>query len=171
MDRVGWNLLIGIHLSTRLISKLQEGFSSVRPISYPLNCVSPSLVLTGIDRTQTDITATEASIHFSSRILPYVQRLVSGKTTQDEISTTLERAKIIDKGRITAEHSWLAPRVEAWRNSEDRPDGPTQPAVMPPKKKRVLLLGSGLVAGPAVDVFVARKDIELVIGEFSFLEV
>ena len=32
------------------------------------------------------------------------------------------------------------------------------------KKKKVLLLGSGLVAGPAVDVSVSRGDIELVIG-------
>lgn len=115
--------------------------------------------------------ATDASKHFSSRILPYVQRLVSGKSTGDEIASTLERAKIIDKGRITAEHSWLAPRVEAWRNTEDNADRPSQPSPMPPKKKRVLLLGSGLVAGPAVDVFVARRDIELVIGQSSFHEV
>jgi len=31
----------------------------------------------------------------------------------------------------------------------------------------VLLLGSGLVAGPAVDVFVSRGDVELVIGKSS----
>lgn len=98
-------------------------------------------------------------------ILPYVQRLVSGDSTQDEVANTLQRAKIIDKGQITAEHSWLAPRVEAWRNTEDNADRPSLPVTMPLKKKRVLLLGSGLVAGPAVDVFVARRDIELVIGQ------
>jgi alpha-aminoadipic semialdehyde synthase len=108
--------------------------------------------------------ATDASKHFSSRILPYVERLVSGKSHQDEIEFTLQRAKIVDKGRITAEHSWLAPRVEAWRNTEDDADRPLRATSMPAKKKRVLLLGSGLVAGPAVDVFVARRDIELVIG-------
>lgn len=32
-------------------------------------------------------------------------------------------------------------------------------------KKKVLLLGSGLVAGPAVDVFAARPDVHLIIGE------
>jgi hypothetical protein len=31
----------------------------------------------------------------------------------------------------------------------------------------VILLGSGLVAGPAVDVFVSRGDVELVIGMSS----
>lgn len=99
--------------------------------------------------------------------MPYVQRLVSGTPSQDEIASTLERAKIINKGRITAEHSWLAPRVEAWRNTEDNADRPSRPSAMPPKRKRVLLLGSGLVAGPAVDVFVVRRDIELVIGQSS----
>lgn len=114
--------------------------------------------------------ATDASKHFSSKILPYVERLVSGTSNQDEIAATLERAKIIDKGRITAEHSWLAPRVEAWRNSEDNADRPSQSLTMPARKKRVLLLGSGLVAGPAVDVFVARRDIELVIGQSRLYE-
>lgn len=36
-----------------------------------------------------------------------------------------------------------------------------------PTKKKVLLLGSGLVAGPAVEVISARKDIELGIGKFG----
>lgn len=36
---------------------------------------------------------------------------------------------------------------------------------MKDKRKKVLLLGSGLVAGPTVDVFVSRGDIELVIGK------
>jgi alpha-aminoadipic semialdehyde synthase len=35
----------------------------------------------------------------------------------------------------------------------------------PKKKKKVLLLGSGLVAGPAVEVFDDRGDVELVIGK------
>lgn len=94
---------------------------------------------------------------------------MSNDKTQDEIANTLDRAKIIDRGRITPEHSWLAPRVEAWRNTQD--DVPERrPASIPSKrKKKVLLLGSGLVAGPAVDVFVQRGDIDLVIGESGSL--
>jgi alpha-aminoadipic semialdehyde synthase len=95
----------------------------------------------------------------------------------DEIDQTLERAKIVTEGVITAEHSWLAPRVEGWRNTQagssrqvaptpmaDIGGGITSTSLLKEKKKKVLLLGSGLVAGPAVDVFVARGDVDLVIG-------
>ena len=96
----------------------------------------------------------------------------------DEIDQTLQRAKIVDKGVIAAEHSWLAPRVEGWRNTQagssrqvaptstadSNPAGTTATGLLEEKKKKVLLLGSGLVAGPAVDVFVARGDVDLVIG-------
>lgn len=114
----------------------------------------------------TDLSAVDASSHFSSRILPYVERLLSGQDTDDDIAATLNRAKIVDGGQITADHSWLAPRVEAWRNTKTAtPSQSSVPTRLPPKKKRVLLLGSGLVAGPAVDVLEHRGDIELVIGK------
>lgn len=93
----------------------------------------------------------------------------------DEIDKTLERAKIVDEGVITSEHSLLAPRVEGWRNTQagSSRSAPTTDAarravkssIIKDKRKKVLLLGSGLVAGPAVDVFVSRGDIELVIGK------
>jgi len=94
----------------------------------------------------------------------------------DEIDKTLERAKIVNEGVITSEHSWLAPRVEGWRNTQagsSRSASTTDAAqavkssIMKDKREKVLLLGSGLVAGPAVDVFVSRGDVELVIGMSS----
>lgn len=39
-------------------------------------------------------------------------------------------------------------------------------APRPAPKKRILLLGSGMVAKSAVDLFLARKDVRLVVGEF-----
>lgn len=114
------------------------------------------------------MTAVDASTHFSACILPYVERLVSKARINDEISETLERAKIIKDGTITPEHSWLAPRVEGWRNtqasSSSAPASSSSSTYLSERKKKVLLLGSGLVAGPAVDVFVARGDVGLVIG-------
>jgi len=102
---------------------------------------------------------------------------VSGSKKGDEIDETLERAKIVNQGVITSEHSWLAPRVEGWRNTQagsSRPISPStdtaraaRPSIVKDKRKKVLLLGSGLVAGPAVDVFVSRGDVELVIGKSS----
>jgi alpha-aminoadipic semialdehyde synthase len=110
--------------------------------------------------------------------------LIEGSATNDEIDQTLERAKIVTEGVITAEHSWLAPRVEGWRNTQagsSRQVSPTSTAdkslggvtgasPLKEKRKKVLLLGSGLVAGPAVDVFVARGDVDLVIGTSCPLE-
>ena len=94
---------------------------------------------------------------------------------EDEIAKTLERAKIVNEGVITSEHSWLAPRVEGWRNTQAGSSSRSAPtpdaaqavksSIMKDKRKKVLLLCSGLVAGPAVDVFVSRGDIELVIGK------
>jgi alpha-aminoadipic semialdehyde synthase len=114
------------------------------------------------------VTAVDASTHFSACILPYVERLVSKTQINDEISETLERAKIVKDGTITSEHSWLAPRVKGWRNTQASSSAAPAPSssstYLPERKKKVLLLGSGLVAGPAVDVFVARGDVELVIG-------
>lgn len=80
----------------------------------------------------------------------------------------------MDRGVITSEHSWLAPRVEGWRNtqagssrsspSSSKEVGSGTSSTLGKKKKKVLLLGSGLVAGPTVDVFVSRGDVELLIG-------
>jgi alpha-aminoadipic semialdehyde synthase len=100
---------------------------------------------------------------------------VSGKNMRDEIEETLVGAKIVNEGVITSEHSWLAPRVQGWRNTQagsSRPtstdaNGATKTSILREKRKKVLLLGSGLVAGPAVDVFVSRGDVELVIGMCS----
>lgn len=127
--------------------------------------------------------AIDASTHFSTCILPYVQSLIDESGQGDEIDQTLQRAKIVDKGVIAAEHSWLAPRVEGWRNTQagssrqmaptstagENTAGHTGTSLLKEKKKKVLLLGSGLVAGPAVDVFVARGDVDLVIGMWPSL--
>ena len=102
---------------------------------------------------------------------------MSGVKKGDEIDETLERAKIVNGGVITSEHSWLAPRIEGWRNTQAGSSRSTCPStdaggavsssILKEKKKKVLLLGSGLVAGPAVDVFVSRGDVELMIGTSS----
>lgn len=74
----------------------------------------------------------------------------------DEIDKTLARAMIVEDGVLQKPHSWLEKNVRSWKKAS--------PAAAA-QKKRVLLLGSGLVAGPAVDVFLARPDVALVIGE------
>jgi alpha-aminoadipic semialdehyde synthase len=104
----------------------------------------------------------DASSHFSNSLLPYVTRALEdadGKAARnDEIDATLKRARIVDNGVLQAKHDWLDKNVRNWRTSHKfNPDGLPLP-------KKILLLGSGLVAGPAVDVFVKRPDVRLVIA-------
>lgn len=134
---------------------------------------SPSLV------RQLTVLAKDASTYFSSKILPYVKHLVSPRQSSCQLEETIQRATIVQDGQIQSKHEWLMPNVEKWRsgqkNAKEKPK-PTLPAssnpskptsALAPKKKKVLLLGSGLVAGPAVEVFSSRRDISLGIGELA----
>lgn len=74
-------------------------------------------------------------------------------------------------GEIQGKHAWLLPAVQEWRQESGStastvPIGGNQTkASQQGEAKRILLLGSGLVAGPAVDVFAARSDVQLLIGK------
>ncbi|TXT10844.1 hypothetical protein VHUM_02349 [Vanrija humicola] len=124
----------------------------------------------GILIGSTDILPTElpadASGHFSKLLLPYVERALlhaDGKGFKgDQIDATLERGQIVAEGVLQKQHAWLGDNVAAWRAA--------QPQAGRSEKKRVLLLGSGLVAGPAVDVFLSRPNIELVIASNNIQE-
>ncbi|WVQ99333.1 hypothetical protein IAU59_006466 [Kwoniella sp. CBS 9459] len=136
------------------------------------------ILISSIDILPTELAA-DASTHFSSKILPLVRRALlpdskEGDAVQE--TDTLERAKIVDDGRLTADHQWLGERVEAWQAesssmSSERSVSTTakQPRAARGKKK-VLLLGSGLVAGPAVEVFASRPDVHLAIASNNLSE-
>ena len=94
-----------------------------------------------------------------------------------EASNSVKRATISSEGQLQPGREWLAEKVEVWRSSQrsriedKRPapdissgnDGKVRRTVE--RKKRVLVLGSGMVAGPAVDELAARPDVELIVGE------
>lgn len=107
---------------------------------------------------------------------------------EHKVLATLDRATIADNGVLRPQHAWLMERVDAYwaehryklpKPNTATPDGTTiskgsgesstlklngaSQSVKP--KKRVLLLGSGMVAKPAVDVFLGREDIRLVVGK------
>jgi alpha-aminoadipic semialdehyde synthase len=102
----------------------------------------------------------------------YLTRGGDSPETDPQVRETLHRATIVRDGELTEKHAWLASAVQGWRGSsssstgqaEPSDSGPRRAAEARPTKKKVLLLGSGLVAGPAVEVFAARKDVHLVIG-------
>jgi alpha-aminoadipic semialdehyde synthase len=151
---------------------------------------SPSYDVNGVTVVAVDILPAslprDASIHFSEKLLRYMRVMVNdykGIKSQDaEASESLKRATIASEGRLQQGREWLAEKVEAWRTSQGSQteskvtasganDGRTRHVAE--RKKRVLVLGSGMVAGPAVDELAARPDVELIVGEcrtYPFLD-
>jgi alpha-aminoadipic semialdehyde synthase len=143
---------------------------------------SPSYDVNGVTVVAVDILPAslprDASIHFSGKLLRYVRSIVNdykGIEREDaEARNSVKRATIASEGQLQPGREWLANKVEVWRNSQRSPiedkrptpdisSGQIRRAVE--RKKRVLVLGSGMVAGPAVDELAARPDVELIVGE------
>lgn len=149
---------------------------------------TPSYDVNGVTVVAVDILPAslprDASVHFSERLLQYVRSLVDDykevKGEDVEATDALKRATMTSGGRLQNGHKWLAEKVEAWRatqgpraegkhyasdsDASSEHEGWRRRAVE--RKKRVLVLGSGMVAGPAVDELAARPDVELIVGEY-----
>jgi alpha-aminoadipic semialdehyde synthase len=126
----------------------------------------------------------DASKHFSKVFLPYMESLIENYTSGhcDEYASALDRATIAANGQLVGKHNWLQGSVDKLYTSaaaqaktahkESVPpivkvtpeaDKPVaQPGIV--KKKKLLMLGSGMVAGPAVDEIAKRADVQLLIG-------
>ncbi|KAI0001339.1 Saccharopine dehydrogenase-domain-containing protein [Russula compacta] len=151
---------------------------------------SPSYDVNGVTVVAVDILPAslprDASIHFSEKLLRYVRSVVNDykgiKGEDAEASDSLKRATIASEGRLQQRHEWLAEKVETWRAPQEswilskgtpsdvgfENDGRMRRTVE--RKRRVLVLGSGMVAGPAVDELAARPDVELIVASNSLQE-
>lgn len=115
----------------------------------------------------------EASQHFSAKFLPYLRSMLStytGKQAEgDEITLTqgaLERATVANGGDLKSEWEWLRRPLGVWKDSvSSSPNAGKQDTGVQPKKK-VLMLGSGMVARPAVQELCSRSDVRLVVGKY-----
>lgn len=85
----------------------------------------------------------DATEYFGNRLSPIIKDLVlkEGRTS------AIDRATITSRGNFKNHHKWL------------------QSSVIGAKKKRVLVLGSGYVAGPVVKYLGERSDIRVTIGK------
>lgn len=130
----------------------------------------------------------DASQHFSKEFYPYLRTLIhnvkthgssnewKGGSVQDaKYTEALERATIASRGQLRKKHQWLQPAVDKWHqmqrgngqleNSAPVQLGGTGASVDPGvRKKKVLMFGSGMVAGPAVQEIAKRSDVDLVIA-------
>jgi alpha-aminoadipic semialdehyde synthase len=103
----------------------------------------------------------DASTHFSNVLMPYLESLIADYKGSDrgKLKGALNRATVAREGKLAEKHAWLGEKVEAWRASSTRKTQTTM------RKRRILMLGSGMVAGPAISEICKRNDIELVVGK------
>lgn len=195
INGVGWNIGFPRLLTTSQLA-LAKRLAAVGDIScdiggglefvsHATTIDSPSYDVNGVTVVAVDILPAslprDASIHFSGKLLRYVRSIVNDykgiKGEDAEASDSLERATIASEGQLRQRHEWLAEKVEVWRSSQGsqtddkRPASDTHSEIgggrrIFERKKRVLVLGSGMVAGPAVDELAARPDVELIVGEY-----
>ncbi|PSR70717.1 hypothetical protein PHLCEN_2v13410, partial [Hermanssonia centrifuga] len=142
----------------------------------------------------------EASERFCAALVPYLRTVVRQYLTpvakegrEEEEEKELERAVVASGGALREEHQWLEGPLGLWRDHQrglsqshraaaaaqvgaqsdsrggaaDDESGNMAGGV---RKKRVLVLGSGMVAGPAVDEITRHGDVELLIASNSLEE-
>lgn len=109
------------------------------------------------------------------------------KREEWDVDEALARATIAEGGALKEKHEWLWDLVDAHRNSVPQISVAAQPqlgkvqsenelvekkktannSLRPEPSKTVLMLGSGMVAGPAVEEICRRKDVKLVLGKLN----
>lgn len=72
----------------------------------------------------------------------------------EKLSPLLREATIADNGKLTPPHQALNAMLPGKSTSNSL------------GKKTVLLLGSGMVAGPLVEHLMSRPDVKIVVGKF-----
>ncbi|KAF9236788.1 Saccharopine dehydrogenase-domain-containing protein [Melanogaster broomeanus] len=147
-------------------STISEPFFKHRPSTLPAHL--PGVQIMSVDILPSSLPL-DASQHFCGVLMPYLQALIKeyrGEPAEPEYSEALKMATVARYGQLQGKHTWLSEPVEKWRLSSTAA-AQSKSAV---KKKKVLMLGSGMVAGPAVRELCKRSDIELVVGSDSSAE-
>jgi alpha-aminoadipic semialdehyde synthase len=139
---------------------LCDPFYTSRPVN--LSSDLPGVQMMAVDILPTALPV-DASTHFSNVLVPYLESLINGYKGSDQgnLKGALDRATVAQEGQLLERHAWLGEKVEAWRANNS---GKAQTTT---RKQRVLMLGSGMVAGPAVSEICKRGDIELIVGKSS----
>jgi alpha-aminoadipic semialdehyde synthase len=165
---------------------LSAPFYKTRPTCLPAEY--PPVQIMSVDILPTSIPL-DASQHFSRSLLPYLESLIGtfDGSKSGEYTEALERATIAKEGKLAEKHAWLQSAVNAYHakaattetvgsstetiasTPRAEPETTAVPQTLRTTKK-VLMLGSGMVAGPAVNTIAKRGDVELVIASNSLQE-
>ncbi|BGO95319.1 hypothetical protein JCM10020v2_007033 [Rhodotorula toruloides] len=97
----------------------------------------------------------DATKHFSNVLLPYLRHLLDDpslarSTGDSEIREALKRATLVKDGKLEKQHEWLYELLEKASVAE--------------KRRKAVVLGAGLVAGPAVRTLAARPDVDVIVA-------
>ena len=153
-------------------STLSEPFYSI-PQSIIPNTL-PTVQMMAVDILPSSLPL-DASRHFSQVLFPYLISLIreyQGEGNTDAHRNALNRATVATDGALVDKHAWLKEPLEIWRGATDgMTETPSTTALNPALKdigppNKVLILGSGMVAGPAIDEICKRENIELIVGSF-----
>ncbi|RPD58275.1 hypothetical protein L226DRAFT_536764 [Lentinus tigrinus ALCF2SS1-7] len=159
---------------------LSSPYYTARPPSLPAHL--PSVTMMAVDILPTALPL-EASQHFSQAFLPYLRSVISGYTGNKDVGeraaetkAALERATVASGGELSSAFEWLRRPLAVWKDSLTSAPSPSpseaesaseqvrkeHAGVRP--KKTVLMLGSGMVAPPAVAEICSRPDVQLVVA-------
>ncbi|KAH7919203.1 hypothetical protein BV22DRAFT_1023405 [Leucogyrophana mollusca] len=155
-------------------STICKPFFTHRPPTLPAHL--PSVQIMSVDILPSAIPL-DASQHFCNVLMPYLRALIGelrGTTGSDELKKALDVATVARGGALQGKHAWLEKPVRAWRESVSAAVPGDSVSAAPNQtlgtRKKVLMLGSGMVAGPAVDQICKRTDVELIVASNSRYE-
>lgn len=166
------------HSSTLSTPFFSLDLRSAFPTLCPPDIKLPFLQVMAVDILPTALPL-EASESFCEGILPYVRSVATkyakGKSKlvdEAEIRQALDRATIASGGLLREKHQWLQDsvrKIQSQRSESSLEHGCAHQTIRPPRRKSVLLLGAGMVAGPTIEEISLRTDVDLVIGQHSQL--
>lgn len=135
---------------------------------HPADPALPSTTIMSVDILPAALPF-DASMHFSTVLFPYLEDIVTRYAEGAEhFSPEVDRAVVARNGRLEAPHQWLQEAAFASDAVKTPGSAAQEHGVL--RKKRVLMLGSGMVAGPAVETIASRGDVHLVVASNSLSE-
>lgn len=139
-------------------STISEPIFKYRPPT--LGAHLPSVQIMSVDILPSSLPL-DASEHFSCVLMPYLKAVIQeyrGQPVDQQYFEALKMATVAKDGQLQGNHAWLEAPLGEWRRSTAKLEGSS-------RKKKVLMLGSGMVTGPAAQELCKRSDVELVVGQ------
>jgi alpha-aminoadipic semialdehyde synthase len=133
----------------------------------------PTFDMNGISVMSVDILPAslpmDASAAFAGKFEPYLRALVGEyrgeKASDANLERALARATLAKDGKIRKGFEWLQDNVDKWRAQSSTTTQVPQTLGAGARKSRVLVLGCGMVAGPAVNELAGRGDLDVIVGK------